>query len=104
MLTKVALILVLASSAFQQSRVEKAVNFLRDNTVEASHVTPNQVSAQVASYVIHWHRGVVIIVNAGAEGWEKVVETQLETLVTDLGPNYEKLFHAEIEYIKNLLK
>lgn len=90
--------------AFQQSRVERAINLLRDDVVDASHVIPPLVTPQVVSFTLNWHRVAVQTVNAAQIGWEKVITAQLNSFQSDLGSSYKELFQPDVDFIKSLIK
>lgn len=101
---RIFLVLLTLLPAFQQSRVERAINFLRDDIVDASHTTPPLIPPQVVSYTLNWHRIAIETVNTAQVGWEKIIIKQLDSFISDLGPSYKEIVQPDIDFIKVFLK
>lgn len=78
-------------SAFNNTRVQKALDLLRDTVQDANAQTPPLISTATARTVTQWHRSAITIIHATGQGWQTTVRTSLDELLANLPANERAL-------------
>lgn len=76
-------------SAFNNHRVQRALDIIRDTAQDANAQTPPVLSTDTTRKVTRWHESAITIVHAMVNGWQVLLTTSLDELLKDV-PAHER--------------
>src|SRR5690349_18119193 len=92
-----------ARTAFQNTRVIKGLDLLRDTAIDANAQVPPQLSEVTTRKVVTYHRSALLIIHASGSGWQSAVQTGLDELLRDLPPVDQTLLTPYVTLLKVIL-
>jgi len=92
-----------ATTAFQNTQIQKALDLIRDVAQDANATTPPVLSTNTARQVTLWHQSAITVVHARGAGWQSAVFTSLDELATHLSAADKPRLVPYIALAKTLL-
>lgn len=93
-----------AVTAFNQTRLEKTLDVIRDTAQDGSATTPPVVAVKDAVLVTKVHKSLVLIIETHDAGWQTQVTTGLDQLLVDLSPPTSALLKPYVALSKVILQ
>jgi hypothetical protein len=72
-----------AQQQFNNTRVVKALDLIRDTAIDANAQVPPLMSTNATRIVVTFHRSALVTINASTSGWKATVLQSLDELVKD---------------------
>jgi hypothetical protein len=91
-------------TAFNNTRVIKGLDLVRDTAIEANAQTPPLVSTATTRAIVTYHRSAIIIIHGAPNGWEATVLTGLDETVKHLTPAEAQLLGPYFALVKVLIQ
>lgn len=92
-----------AVTAFQNTRVIKGLDILRDTAVDANAQVPPQLSTATTRKVVQYHESALKIIHAAGSGWQAAVLVGLDELVKDAPPAERSLLAPYVALVHTIL-
>ena len=93
-----------AVTAFNQSRLEKTLDVIRDTAQDGSTASPPVVAVADAVTITKWHQSAVLIIETQGAGWPVQVAVSLDQLLTNLPPSTRTLVAPYVALAKLVLQ
>jgi hypothetical protein len=93
-----------AQHAFQNTRVIKSLDLLRDTAIQANAQTPPLLSEATTRKVVTYHRSALLIMRASDSGWKPAVQQGLEELGKDLPAKEAAVLAPYLALIRTILQ
>lgn len=93
-----------AAQAFQNTRVVKGLDLLRDAAIDANAQTPPLLNTATTRKVVLYHESSVKIIHASGSGWKAAVVTGLDELPKDLPAAEASVLAPYLALVKTLLE
>lgn len=90
--------------AYNQTRLEKALDVIRDTAQDGSALTPPVVSVKDAVTVTKAHKSLVLIIESQGTGWQHQVSTTLDQLLANVLPATRAVLAPYVALVKALLQ
>lgn len=92
-----------AVSAFNNTRVQKTLDLLRDTVDDGTKTTPPIFSKATDVKVATWHKSALTIIHSTGNGWKSAIMTSLDELPKDLPPAEAKIIKDYITLAKAII-
>lgn len=92
-----------ATAAFNNTRIIKSLDLLRDTAIEANAQERPLISEATTRKVVTWHRSTLLIIKATSFGWQATVQTGLEQLIAGLPAGERALLSPYVGLAKALI-
>ena len=92
-----------AVSAFNNLRVQKALDIIRDTARDAAAQTPPVIPQATANRVNDWHEAAIKVIHAAGSGWQAAVSTSLDELQKNLPAADAKLLAPYIALAQSII-
>jgi hypothetical protein len=90
-------------SAFNNTRVIKGLDLIRDTAVDAHAQIPPLLSTDTTRKVVTFHASAITIVHATGHGWAPIVLAGLDALVKDVPPGEKQLLAPYVALAKTII-
>ncbi len=91
-------------TAFQNTRVIKGLDLIRDTAVSANAQIPPLVSTDTTRKIVTYHRSALLIIRDVPNGWKASVLTGLDETVKDLPAKEAQLIAPYVALVKTLVQ
>jgi hypothetical protein len=91
-------------TAFNNTRVIKGLDLVRDTAIEANAQIPPLLSTATTRTIVTYHRSAVIVIHGTPNGWQATVLTGLDETVTHLTPAEKQLLAPYFTLVKVLIQ
>lgn len=92
-----------ATVAFTNTRVQKALDLIRDTVDDGSKTVPPVFSGATDVKVATWHQSAITIIHATGSGWKPIVLTSLDELLKDLPAAEQHTLTPYLAFAKTLI-
>jgi hypothetical protein len=92
-----------ATQAFNNTRVIKALDIVRDTAISANAQVPPLVGTATTKRIVTYHESALKIIDAAPAGWSTAVQTGLDELVKDLPPPEKQLLAPYVNLVKTVI-
>lgn len=92
-----------ANQAWQNTRVIKGLDLLRDTAIDANAQQPPLISTDVTRKIVTWHQSALRIIQASGSGWASAVRTSLNELTAALPVEDRARLAPYLSLIQSLL-
>ena len=93
-----------ASVAWDGTKVIRALDVIRDLTIDGEKQTPKVFSTEMTRKVVVWHTAAITTVHAAPAGWSQTVQTGLEELQKLLTPTEQQQIGPYLALARTVLK
>jgi hypothetical protein len=93
-----------ASSAFQKTRVIRALDLVRDFAIDGEAQMPKIVSTSTTRKIVQWHQSSLTVIQASDTGWVEAVSAGLTEVVNSLAPDEQQKFTPYVVLITTILR
>jgi hypothetical protein len=90
--------------AFNNTRVIKALDLVRDTAIDANAQVPPLVSTVTTRKIVTYHRSAIIIIHGTPNGWKATVLTGLDETVKNLPPAEAALVAPYVTLVKVIIE
>jgi hypothetical protein len=90
--------------AFQNTRVIKGLDLLRDTAIAANAEVPPLLNTATTRKVVQYHESSLKVMQASGSGWKPAVLAGLDELPKDLPPAEVKVLAPYLGLVKTLLE
>ena len=91
-------------TAFNNTRVVKGLDLVRDTAITANAQTPPLVSTDTTRKIVTYHRSALLVIRDVPTGWKASVLTGLDETVKNLPGNEAQLFAPYVALVKTLIQ
>lgn len=92
-----------AVSAFNNHRVQRVLDLVRDTATDGNAATPPVFSTDATRKVVAWHRSAITVVHTLGTGWQATLNASLDELVKNLPPNERQLLATYVALAKTVI-
>lgn len=93
-----------ATTAWNQTRVRKSLDVIRDTAQDGCKITPVPViKCDDAVIVTKWHRSSLIIMDSAGSGWPNQIKVSIDELLKNLPPYSRNLLSPYVQLSKILI-
>lgn len=92
-----------ASIAFTNTRVQKALDLIRDTAQDANAQAPPLLSTATTRKVTLFHESAIKIIHTAGTGWQSTVRTSLDELLKDVPPAEVQLLTPYVALAKTII-
>ena len=92
-----------AVSAFNKTRVIKALDLVRDTAIAANAEVPSVISTDDTRKIVTAHESLLKIMDATDSGWQPTVKTTLDELVKNLSAKEQPIVQPYVLLVENIL-
>lgn len=93
-----------ANQAFYKTRVQKALDVIRDTAQDGNATTPPIVSTDTARKVTQWHESALKVMHDSGAGWQTMVATGLDELLKDVSRSERQLLTPYAALAKTIVQ
>jgi len=93
-----------AATAFQNTRIIKGLDLLRDTAIDAEAQVPPLLSTDTTRKVVMYHRSALLVIDAIGDGWQTTLTTGLDELVANLPPTESTLLAPYVSLARTLIE
>ena len=91
-------------TAFQNLQIVKALDAVRDIAVDANAQQPPILSTNATRTVVTWHKSALLTLNARQAGWQGLLATSLDEVVSHLSPKEQQLLTPYVTLAKTIVQ
>jgi len=91
-------------TAFNQTRVVKGLDLLRDTAVSANAQLPPLVTTDTTRKIVQYHQAALLTIQASADGWKAAVAAGLDGATASLSSVEQQTLAPYIALVKTILQ
>jgi len=92
-----------AATAFQKTRVIKALDLARDFAIDGEAQDPKVVSTKTTRDIVQWHQSSLKVMQASDSGWVEAVGAGLTEVVNKLEADEKQKFTPYVSLVRTSL-
>lgn len=91
------------TAAFNNTRVIKGLDLLRDTATAANAQTPPLLSTDTTRKIVLYHQAAIKTIDAVSSGWQATVLAGLDDVIKTLAPKEQQLLAPYIALVKTII-
>lgn len=91
------------TSAFNKTRVIKAIDLVRDTAIDANNQNPPLLSENATREIVNYHKSALLLMKASDDGWKEFVSVGLDEATKDIPPKEKEILIPYITLTKTIL-
>lgn len=91
-------------SAFNNTRVVKTLDLIRDLAISANSQNPPELSTQTTRKIVQFHQSSLVVIRASVSGWQAAVVAGLDEALKDLPAKESRLLSPYAQLAKTVIQ